>query len=277
MRTQGALAAGALLVGAACAASTPPGVVRWDISRRDRRQELARLGKRADTYEEVITNEEMRGGYFATCQIGTPGQDLTLQLDTGSSDIWVPASTAQVCSRRGDRGCSFGSCMLSMVAKTYLGRREKTNLFGAVNPDESETFEVVGEGNFDISYVDTSYAKGDYFTDVFEIGGAVIQNMTMGLGSDTDINHGLVGVGYPQNEAIVGTTQSLRSMYPNLPIQMVNEGLINTAAYSLWLNDLGELSHASHLGGSEMLTTSQTQARATFSSAALTRRSMSVS
>ena len=110
-----------------------------------------------------------------------------------------------------------------------------------VNPGDSSTFEVVGEDQFDIEYVDNSSSKGDYFTDVFEIGGATLQNLTMGLGRRTDINYGLVGVGYAVNEAIVGVTQSLSSVYPNLPVEMVNEGLINTVAYSLWLNDLGTL------------------------------------
>jgi len=88
--------------------------------------------------------------------------------------------------------------------------------------------------------VDGSFSKGDYFTDVFEIGTVSVQNMTMGLGTQTDIAYGLVGVGYAVNEAIVGKTQSLDSVYPNLPVNMVDQGLINTVAYSLWLNDLGK-------------------------------------
>ena len=110
-----------------------------------------------------------------------------------------------------------------------------------VNSGESSSFKVVGKGEFDIEYVDGSSSKGDYFTDVFEIGGATLQNMTMGLGRSTDIAYGLVGVGYAVNEAIVGTKQSLSSVYPNLPVNVVDEGLINTVAYSLWLNDLGKL------------------------------------
>src|SRR5690606_4798993 len=93
---------------------------------------------------------------------------------------------------------------------------------------------------FDIAYVDGSSSRGDYFTDVFQIGDVSVQNMTMGLGLSTDIAYGLVGVGYAINEAIVSTTQSLDAAYPNLPVRMVEQGLINTVAYSLWLNDLGK-------------------------------------
>lgn len=85
--------------------------------------------------------------------------------------------------------------------------------------------------------MDGSYSKGDYFTDTFEIAGATITNLTMGLGISTTIAYGLVGVGYKVNEAIV-STESVSAAYPNLPVIMVNEGLIATNAYSLWLNDL---------------------------------------
>lgn len=120
-----------------------------------------------------------------------------------------------------------------------MEKDEFTNVL-LVDPELSKSFKVVGKGQFDIEYVDGSSSKGDYFTDVFEIGGATLKNVTMGLGKRTDISYGLVGVGYAVNEAIVGTTQSLSSVYPNLPVSMVDEGLINTVAYSLWLNDLGK-------------------------------------
>lgn len=57
----------------------------------------------------------------------------------------------------------------------------------------------------------------------------------MGLGRQTNIPYGLVGVGYAINEASLAT---IGEMYPNLPIAMQEAGLINSIAYSLWLNDL---------------------------------------
>lgn len=109
---------------------------------------------------------------------------------------------------------------------------------GTVNPNASSTFTDAGKGTFDISYVDGSFSNGDYFMDTFQIAGATVSNVTMGLGLNTTIAYGLVGVGYTLNEAIVDTENSLSAAYPNLPVVMVNEGLIDTNAYSLWLNDL---------------------------------------
>jgi elongation factor G len=88
---------------------------------------------------------------------------------------------------------------------------------------------------FDITYEDNSYSRGDYFKDDFRIGGVKIQNLTMGLGIRTTISHGLVGVGYALSEA---STTTADAIYPNLPIAMQQAGLINSVAYSLWLNDL---------------------------------------
>jgi elongation factor G len=103
---------GALLAGAVHA-TAGGGVVQWDIQRTQRAEEFTRLRKRASTFQETIQNQQERGGYFANCRLGTPGQNLTLQLDTGSSDIWVPDVNAQVCRKGSNGGCSLGSCMNS--------------------------------------------------------------------------------------------------------------------------------------------------------------------
>lgn len=121
--------------------------------------------------------------------------------------------------------------------------------------------------------MDGSHSTGDYITETFEIGGATVRNVTMGLGLDTDIPYGLVGIGYAINEAIVAGTRSAANAYPNLPVVMLNDGLINSNAYSLWLNDLGKSSpsHAWPVGGADR--GMQMQARATSCSAAWTRKS----
>jgi len=123
MRAHTAVALSALLAGAAHA-SAGNGVVQWDIQRTQRQEEFQRLNRRlqrrADPDQEIITNEKARGGYFATCRLGTPGQDMTLQLDTGSSDIWVPDSDARVCTEVGTEGCVLGTCMAPQPSLKYI-------------------------------------------------------------------------------------------------------------------------------------------------------------
>ncbi|KAI0845721.1 acid protease [Daldinia vernicosa] len=210
MKAVATFAAGALVASVARAQ-----VVQWDIHRRQTGTKIVR--RQDGTVTEVITNEKLRGGYFASCAVGTPPQNLTLQLDTGSSDIWVPSSSSSVCQETTDNaGCSLGS----------------------FDESDSTSFSVVGQNQFSISYVDGSHSKGDYIAETFAIGDATLTNMTMGLGVNTDIPYGLVGVGYVASEAIVGSTRSTSSTYDNLPVKMQKQGLIATNAYSLWLNDL---------------------------------------
>ncbi|KAK0753807.1 mitochondrial elongation factor g 1-like protein [Schizothecium vesticola] len=222
MRSTAALIVAAVL---ATVAEAQQGVIQWDIQKRHKPQDLGRVRRADGTVEGIIDNESNRGGYFATCKLGTPPQSLDLQLDTGSSDIWVPDTSARVCQKQS--GCDLGS----------------------FTPSQSSTFKTVRQGGFNITYLDGTGSTGDYFTDVFQIGGASLKNMTMGLGLKTDIPNGLVGIGYATNEAVVGTTGSLKSVYPNLPVNMLDEGLINTVAYSLWLNDLDASSGSILFGG----------------------------
>jgi hypothetical protein len=192
------------------------GVVHMDMQRRNAVDgPVVRLGRRSSsgsgTVTETLENSINEGAYMANVKVGTPLQTVTLQLDTGSSDTWMVYTGSTICQ---GGGCNDGS----------------------FDPDKSSTFTDLAKGAFAIGYSDQSSAKGDYFNDVFQIGGATLQNMTMGIGLDTDIPFGLVGVGYPSNEAGVSSGQIKE--YANLPVQLYKEGLVNTVAYSMWLNDL---------------------------------------
>lgn len=86
----------------ALASTTAAEVVAIPVKRNsagsDRRRS-SRLSKRA-TVTESLVNNVTAGGYYATVSIGTPGQDLTLVLDTGSSDAWVVSADASLCTEK---------------------------------------------------------------------------------------------------------------------------------------------------------------------------------
>lgn len=108
------LAAGALAVNA-LGSQPVPGVLLLQFEEK-RNPEAPVLRRRQDqTVEEVITNEKQRGGYFSTCTIGTPPQEVVLLLDSGSSDTWIPARNAPICSSSFSLDpCPLGSCKFSV-------------------------------------------------------------------------------------------------------------------------------------------------------------------
>lgn len=76
------------------------------------------LSRRDNTITEALTNEEQDGLYAANVTVGTPGQKLSLQIDTGSSDVWVPVAGSAVCNEPIEEGggCPGGTCEFSIFA-----------------------------------------------------------------------------------------------------------------------------------------------------------------
>jgi Eukaryotic aspartyl protease len=137
---------------------------------------------------------------------------LRLDIDTGSSDVWANSASSNLCA---------GQSSTCSVSGTYTANQSTT--YSYINSD------------FYIKYADNSGAQGDYATDVLTIGGTSIANVPFGIGYRSTSPQGIIGVGYASNEASVATTGQT---YRNLPLVMQSAGVINTPAYSLWLNDL---------------------------------------
>ncbi|RYP54593.1 hypothetical protein DL768_000653 [Monosporascus sp. mg162] len=151
--------------------------------------------------------------YFVNVTLGTPPQQILLQLDTGSSDLWVNTPSSALCMQR-NRPCA--------AARTY-------------DANSSSTYSYIGSW-FNISYVDGSGASGDYASDTISIGDTILEDFQFGIGYSSTSNQGILGIGYPVNEVQVGRAQM--EPYENLPAKMVSAGWIQSSAYSLWLNDL---------------------------------------
>ena len=157
--------------------------------------------------------------------VGTPGQKFSVQLDTGSSDIWIPSIDSDACTEAPD------ACQQ----------------FGGFDDTRSSTFVDVAEGQFQISYEDNSAISGDYINDTLTIGNSVIKQMTMGLALQATRPFGIMGIGYNADEAIA--SQQPSAIYPNIISQLKNQGYIDTLAYSLWLNDPSSTTGSILFGG----------------------------
>lgn len=210
-----------LLVSSLCDASSVTISIQRNVAVRNaqlqKRAAHNIYSKRGDSVVAPLSNSLMQGLYYANVTVGTPTQRLALQIDTGSSDTWVPSSSAALCQNPKLGGCPDGS-------------------FSAT---QSTSFSLIGQGDFNISYVDNTGAVGDYFQDSFGIGDSTLSNFEMGLALQTTIGIGIMGIGYNTSEANTNTDSGGNgTIYQNLPYALVSQGQTKSPAYSLWLNDL---------------------------------------
>ncbi|KAL1874175.1 hypothetical protein Plec18167_006110 [Paecilomyces lecythidis] len=196
-----------------------PAVVSFDVQRsviedpvRRLHQEQSRQ-KRDKTLSFDIVNPNDLTLYWVNGTVGTPGQPVTLALDTGSSDTWVNVASSAFCSQKS----------------------EPCKPFGTYDHSKSSTYKFL-DHNFDNTYgggSQTNQIKGDYITETVKFGGATLKNFQIGVASSISANDkGLLGVSYA---ALGGGSQD---MYNNFPIALVDAGYIKSPAFSLYLNEL---------------------------------------
>ncbi|KAJ5779025.1 Ribosomal protein S10 [Penicillium paradoxum] len=191
-----------------------PAVVQMDLQRKEVLNPITRdraRRKRSSTVNQALDNEETL--YFCNVTLGTPKQSVRLVLDTGSSDLWCNTPNSTLCEPP----------------------KDECNASGTYDPSSSSSYSFVSS-DFNITYADGSGASGDYVTDTFTIGGTTIKDFQFGLGFSSGSREGVLGIGYAINEVQVGRNGDLA--YANLPKAMVDNGVIRSNAYSLWLNDL---------------------------------------
>ena len=199
--------------------------------RRDVPRDTPQLHRRAGVVTETLYNAQLL--YVANISIGTPPQNVSVQLDTGSSNLWVPATQSDLCF---DQGCS---------------------VWGSFNPDESSTFrEEHINPEFEIAYGDDSEYMGTYFADTLSIGDATMKNVTAAVvtsaantvgGGDPESNFGLMGISFDIGES--GAELFDQPTFPGVVSQLKDNGLISTRSFSLWLDDLDASTGSILFGG----------------------------
>lgn len=192
----------------------------FDTERIGRRNLMPRQLEEEDL-DQNITLTDMRNLYWLNLEIGTPPQPFRLQIDTGSSNLWVPDSGVRQCRNQ----CPGG-------------------FFTVRN---SDTYSLLEADQFEISYLDGTGAMGDFFSDAVTIGDSRIDPGVMALGLATSLQdgaalkndgQGLVGIGYWINQAGVDILATAINEPPTLVQAMVAKGDINRESYSVYLNDV---------------------------------------
>ena len=233
----------AVLLSSAAVAAAEPLALTFSKTKFDGSQFVKRQSQTSGTVDDVLYQAQYKNSYSINITMGTPGQPIalqvfpssiktfhlltSLQLDTGSSDLWVPGVDSTACT--GQLGCPDGS----------------------FDRTKSSTFQPLSDqtGSFNISYdaVGDSDA-GIYFSDTISFAGVTLNNMTIGLATLDADNQGLMGVGFGTLESGY-QRQVFQQPYPTVIDALLTAGTIQRRAFSLWLDDLAASTGTILFGG----------------------------
>lgn len=176
------------------------GVVQFETSQNFRQVSGLELVKRSD-FNGSIDLRNSLSFYTIDFKVGTPLQNVSAVLDTGSSDLWFY-----------DQSSGRVPCFASKNSSTYVHK-------------DSSLYISYGSGP----------VRGNWGYDVVQLGNVRIDNSMFGLVTKDSLRGapipGILGLGRISNEATF-------VKYDNVPARLHKEGHINRNAYSIYLNSL---------------------------------------
>ena len=208
------------------------GLAAADVAKKVVSMEFTRRQTVSDTIGATLQNV-MQTAYAVNISIGTPPQYMIVEADTGSSDLVIlgPNSCLDanaLCNPNNPALAGITPTPLPFYSNVSSSIQDMTDSLGGFTA-------TYGGGNTDL---------GSYLADTVSINGAVISNQTFGYVQQANNPQGaliipIMGLGFATDESVV-TSESSSTPYPSVLQQMKSQGLIDVAAYSIWLNDPGE-------------------------------------
>lgn len=162
-----------------------------------RHQSQNHLTKRKTVEQDLV---QKFAYYEATVSVGTPGQQIKLLLDTGSSDMWVLGQNVN---------CGGGGIFSQGIDCTQSG---------VFDTSKSSTYHKNESIPFDIKYSDGSESKGFYGTDNLGLGGTTLNDFTFAVADSASDGQAVLGIGPIENEQSLYTDNPVA--YANLPLAL---------------------------------------------------------
>ena len=150
---------------------------------------------------------------------------MTVQVDTGSSDLWLNSQAAAGVCVRYPSDCAD---------------------FGVFNKKTSSSIRLLKE-KFHARYEDQKGADGEFVTDAISIGGKPLPDVQFGLASNSLSYWGIFGLGNPEDQS--GMPLAGIKSYPTIPQILFDRRLIKVKAFSLWLGGASQSSGSLLFGG----------------------------
>lgn len=167
------------------------------------------LDARSDVWAPILN----QGYYFtAEIEVGSHHDKVRVQVDTGSSDLWVQTAQNPLC----------GSVCRSR---------------GVFDESKSSTFHSNGTF-FHNSYADGSFVNGTWSQDSVSIGDVTVKGANFAVAELSNSNTSILGIGFDLLESTV-SPKVKGKLYDNFPIQLKKQGFIDKVAYSLYLGPAG--------------------------------------
>ncbi|GAV55484.1 hypothetical protein ZYGR_0AV01150 [Zygosaccharomyces rouxii] len=232
-----------------------PKLVRFSFNKHQGKSFTSSTGlaKRDNGVTFDLKNEQ--NFYSIRLSVGTPGQEVVVLLDTGSSDLWIPGSDNPYCKdssvysmssqyKENEKDKPFQTLPGGITATKPSGGSRASgtidcNQFGTFNNKESRTFHS-NDTRFSVSYGDTSYAEGTWGYDSINIGNVSLANVSMGIANLTNSSVGILGIGLSNLENTYTGVENVKNRdthkYLNFPMMLKAQGLIEKNVYSLFLN-----------------------------------------
>ncbi|CCK71298.1 pepsin-like aspartic protease KNAG_0G02410 [Huiozyma naganishii CBS 8797] len=187
-----------------------------------------RLAKRNTGYEEItLTNQQ---SFFSVeLDVGTPAQNVTVLVDTGSSDLWITGADNPYCLTYSGSGADS------------IPRRDRVDCseYGTFSLEDSSTWSQNSSAPpFYITYGDTTFASGVWGQDHLHLQDVNVTGVSFAVANRTNSTVGVMGIGLPGLETT--NSGSRPYTYANFPQVLKNSGATQSALYSLYLNDLEE-------------------------------------